>query len=178
MTLNRKPNRLQSYDYATEGYYFVTICVENKICCFGEVIREEMVLNKYGKIINQFWKEIPKHYQNVVLDEFVVMPNHLHGIIIIEPRMPVGEDIILPHITGQADDIRPYTNLSKVIGYFKQAVSKSIRSMGLPDFSWQRSFYDHVIRKEESLNSIRQYILDNPRKWALDKENPMLDKGG
>ncbi len=154
----RKHNRLKEFDYSRAGYYFVTVCVQDRICCFGEIVGGEMVLNGHGKTIEKFWKQIPEHYQNTSLDIFQIMPNHVHGIIII---VPVG-----------ADNIRPYRGLPKIIGYFKQAASKNLRLIGLPNFSWQKSFYDHVIRDDADLNRIREYIGNNPKQWELDKENP------
>jgi putative transposase len=152
----RKINRLKGFNYSKAGYYFVTVCVKDRICCFGEIINGEMVVNKHGQTAKKFWEKISEHYKNSKLDEFMVMPNHIHGIIIL-----VG-----------ADTIRPYAGLSKIIGYFKQKVSKIIRQNGLGKFSWQKSFYDHVIRDDADLNRIREYIRNNPKQWELDEENP------
>lgn len=117
-----------------------------------------MLLNKFGKIVDKYWLEIPEHYKNTALDEYIIMPNHIHGVISITD---VG-----------ADSIRPYAGLLKIIGYYKQAASKEIRRSNLPSFAWQKSFYDHVIRDDADLNRIRDYIRNNPKQWELDTENP------
>ena len=159
LSVERKSNRLKKFDYSSAGYYFVTICVQDRACCFGDVINDKMVINEYGKIVEKFWFEIPKHNKNASLDIFQIMPNHLHGIVVINP---VGADIIRPYGAG----------LSKIIGYFKQTASKIIRRSGFISFSWQKSFYDHIIRTGESLDKIREYIQNNPKQWELDKLNP------
>jgi len=161
---NRKTIRLKSFDYSQPGFYFVTVCVQDRKCWFGEIVNGEMTLNGPGKIVEQYWKEIPSHYPNIQLDSFVIMPNHLHGIVIIDS---VGAASGRP----QAGNAHPY-NLSSIIGSFKNISSKSIHKADLPDFSWQKSFYDHVIRQDESLDKIREYIVNNPKQWELDKENP------
>ncbi len=165
--LKRKPNRLNHFDYTTPGYYFVTICAQDRVCCFGEVIDGEMVLNKFGKIVEKYWVEIPEHYPNVKLDVYQIMPNHLHGIIIITP---VGAAIGRP--TEKAGNARPYISLNTIIGSFKNITVKIIHKSGSANFSWQKSFYDHVIRRDESLEKIRTYITNNPKQWELDLENP------
>lgn len=167
----RKPNRIRNFDYSQSGYYFVTICVKNREEWFGKIINGKMVLNKFGKIANNVWLNIPIHYQNVILDEFVIMPNHIHGIIIIKQlHQTVG--------TGQCPvptinkNIK-YGLISKIINGFKNITTKKIRYVyGKPSFRWQRSFYDHIIRNEQSLFAIRQYIKDNPSKWNDDRNNP------
>ncbi len=130
-----------------------------------------MLLNKYGELLKKFWDEIPKHYENVNTDAFQIMPNHIHGIIII---LPVGATIGRPF--QKAGNARPYTDLHKIIGSYKNVTSKNIHAFGLKEFEWQKSFYDHVIRKNESLEKIREYIFNNPAKWELDQENPLYLK--
>jgi REP element-mobilizing transposase RayT len=121
-----------------------------------------MILNKYGHIANHFWNEIPQHYPNVFIDEFIVMPNHIHGIIIIANTV----------VTEQGSVPTKYGLLSKVIKSFKSAFTKNINQQ-FPDnnFKWQRSFYDHIIRKDEALEKIRLYIINNPIKWNMDRNN-------
>jgi putative transposase len=129
-------------------------------------------LNEQGKIVENFWKDIPKHYLDVSLDVFVIMPNHIHGILIIAP---VGAAIGRPQ--EKAGNARPYS-LNTIIGSYKNIASKFIHQSGLPNFQWQKSFHDHVIRKDESLDKIREYIQNNPKQWELDEENPKNIKGG
>lgn len=152
----RKINRLTKYDYSQPGYYFVTICTDNKIEYFGEIKNGIMVLNSAGNIAKQFWENTPLCYQNTDIDAFIVMPNHVHGIIIIQDRQAKGL----------------HYSLSQIVGSYKNAVTKSIRAQTNIEFSWQPSFYDHVIRKDESLDKIREYIKNNPLKWELDKNDP------
>ncbi len=152
---NRKLNRLESYNYSLSGYYFVTFCTKDKIKYFGEIKTSQMVLSQYGKIAKYFWQEIPHHYDNIEIDQFIIMPNHIHGIIIINN---VGtEQCSVPTTTG-----KNYGLLSKIIKSFKNAVTREIRqNFNDHNFCWQRSFYDHIIRDEKDLESIYRYIKYN-----------------
>lgn len=151
----RKKNRLANFDYTQPGYYFVTICTNNRIEYFGKIIDGIMMKNQAGKIAEEFWERNRQVYSNIGLDEFIIMPNHLHGILIIQE--------------GQAEGL--HYSLSKIIGSYKNIVTKNIRASGFAEFAWQPSFYDHVIRKDESLDKIREYIRNNPLKWELDRNN-------
>jgi len=153
----------------------LTICTKNRECLFGEIINGEMILSEYGKIVEKYWIEIPKYYQNVFIDEYIIMPNHVHGIIVIKQDEPIVGTI---HELSLQD--KSYFNdwlqrrnmlLSKIIGFFKMNSSKLIHQLGQNIFKWQRSFYDHVIRNEESLAEIRKYIQDNPKNWDKDINN-------
>ena len=155
MNKYRKINRLIKYDYSQPGYYFVTICTSNRVECFGNVENGVMVLNQDGQAAEKHWIDSPAHYKNVDIDEFIVMPNHLHGIIIIKDSKIEGLQ----------------NNLSKIVGSYKNVVTKEIHKKGNQNFAWQASFYDHVIRKDESLDKIREYIKNNPLKWELDRNN-------
>lgn len=154
---------MQGYDYSQEGCYFVTICTKNRLDWFGKIENEDMALNKYGRILQKCWLDLPNHYHNIVLDEFVIMPNHVHGIIAIT----VGNGL-KPFPTGKNH------GLSEIIRGFKTFSSRRINELPENDhkFVWQKSFYDHIIRDEESLHNIRQYIRNNPLKWSLDRNNP------
>ena len=169
MGKQRKRNRLQFYDYSNNGWYFVTICTKQKRPWFGEVVDGKMILNEIGNITSNHWNEIPSHYKNVELDEYVIMPNHIHGIIIVTENH-VGNGLAHSSIkskNGQVRSLRP--NLSNIIGGFKAGVSREIRGLGLP-FIWQRSFYDRIIRNESELLKIRKYIKLNPLKSTLHNE--------
>lgn len=160
----RKRNRLEFYDYSWDGFYFVTICTKNRKNYFGEISNGKMILNKYGEIVEQAWKDLPEHYKNCILDTFTIMPNHVHGIVIIDNYAVVN-------------GLKPFTThgLSEIMQRFKTFSSLRINRVGLNlNFHWQKSFYDHIIRSETSLHKIREYILTNPLKWSIDKEN--LDK--
>ncbi len=163
----RKTNRLKNFDYSAPNYYFVTICVKERKELFGEVENQGMRLNTIGKIAQDFWQKIPEHYLNVKLDECIFMPNHMHGILIFQP-VRAGIDLCNPMM--EAGSLR-YGDLSQVVAAFKSISSKAIRKAGLADFNWQKSFYDHVIRKDKSVDRIREYIRNNPLKWELDRNN-------
>ena len=163
----RKPIRLKKYDYSTAGYYYVTICTYNRKELFGYIKDNRMVLNEYGKITEKTWKEIPNHYPNVELDEYIIMPNHIHGVIII--NNPVGD--------GHARPVnRNNNNLSIIIGSYKSTVTKRINQLNNNSFKWQRFFYDHIIRNDKSLDKIREYISNNPLKWDDDENNTKSNK--
>jgi len=173
--LKRKPNRYKDYDYSNNGYYFVTICTKGMISCFGEINDGKIVLNQYGNIIQKRWLWLQDHFGYVRCDEYVVMPNHFHGILIIDSNVLVGRDLPvrdLPvrDLSLQLPKIKP---LSELIGAFKTTSSKLIHQSGFKEFRWQRSFYDHIIRNTKSLNNIIQYIIDNPKNWKNDKDNIM-----
>ncbi len=164
---NRKPNRLKYFDYSQAGWYFVTICTKDHKHFFGNIFKEKIVLNEIGKIANECWEEIPKHFPNVELEEFVVMPNHIHGIIIINS---VGD----ANFASPTD--RTKMGLCKLIQQFKRAVSIQLtHKLNIYDFKWQRSFYDRIIRNETELYNIRKYIQQNPLKWSLKKDIVNLD---
>ena len=171
----RKRTRLKEYDYSNEGAYFITICAQGRKCLFGLISDGEMRLNEYGKILINYWNELPYKWPNVSLDYFAVMPNHVHGIIMI-----VGAGSPRPLIPptdlegGETPPLQNQPSLSQIIGYFKyQSAKKLNASRATPGAKvWQRSFYEHVIRDDESLNRIREYIATNPSRWHLDRENP------
>ena len=168
MHRNKKLIRLQNYNYSQQGYYFITICTENKKYFFGDIVYGKMMLNNCGKIADKCWQEIPQHYPNVDLDVFQVMPNHAHGIIIInnvgvQNSEPLQQANRFQHIIPRS--------VGSIIRGFKIGVTKQCRNEKI-DFQWQRSFYDHIIRQDESLDKIREYIVNNPIKWDLDRHNP------
>ncbi|MFH1288006.1 MAG: transposase [bacterium] len=161
----RKQNRLKEYDYSTPGYYFVTICANDKIEQFGLITENKMTLNTLGVIVKNTWLEIPAHFNNIVLGQYIIMPNHIHGIIII--NNPVGN--------GHARSVNNHTknnNLSVIVGSFKSAVTKRINQLNnTTPFKWQKSFHDHIIRIDQSLNKIQEYIIYNPVNWDMDEHN-------
>ncbi|PTX22719.1 hypothetical protein C8N40_101547 [Pontibacter mucosus] len=169
----RKQNRLNGFDYSKDALYFVTSCVQDKACVFGEVVNEIMQLNKYGFIAEQQWTWLEEQYPYVVLHAFVVMPNHVHGILEID-RDAVGTGRDLSTLgpageTGMFSSSSPQIKtLSQLIGAYKTTTTKLIKAAGLTDFSWQRSFHDHIIRNEKAYCKIRDYILSNPEKWPED----------
>ncbi|VEP13481.1 conserved hypothetical protein [Hyella patelloides LEGE 07179] len=184
MTLYKNKYRIESarcpnWDYTSDGYYFVTICTHKRQCFFGNVNAGKMELSDIGFIIAQEWQKTPQIRSNVQLDEWVVMPNHLHGIIIINKPVEtfrrnvstINENV--PNNNQNKSRLKP-NSLGSIIGQFKSVCTKQIRKMGFTDFRWQTRFHDHIIRDEESLSRIRQYIINNPAKWELDKNNPRI----
>ena len=166
---HRQSIRLKNYDYASDGYYFVTICTKNKSECFGEIIDGKMVLNEIGKIANQCWLEIPKYFPDAILDEHIIMPNHIHGVIAIEKQNPIVGNENFRSLRGWYG--AKSRSLSSIIRGFKIGVTKW-RHQNNYDFEWQKSFYDRIIRNEKSLDKIREYIRNNPPQWELDRNNP------
>jgi REP element-mobilizing transposase RayT len=225
---NRKLQRLKSFDYSTDGAYFITICIANRENLFGEIVNGKMIPNACGKVAQKCWQEIPNHFPDTRLDEFIVMPNHIHGIVWIENDGGVGggvgnaggdvgnknfcslrgsvmQDFCLPH--GAKDDNTRVGNmggdnacvgnchenslrgaiqngcqsnkipwqtklsysLSSIIRGFKIGVTKWCRQNNQENFRWQKSFYDRIIRDEEELNRIREYIWANPVNWETDE---------
>ncbi|MDY6024928.1 transposase [Bergeyella zoohelcum] len=185
----RRSIRLKGYDYSREGLYFITICCQNRAHYFGEIINEEMQLNEIGEIAQKCWRDIPNHFKNVLLHTFVVMPNHIHGIIeIVTPvganqHLPYNETVNqhLPHNEtanyhlpddNRAKDISPLRGTSNTIGSivrgFKIGVTKWVRSNTNIHQIWQRNYYEHIIRNEASYFRIHEYIENNPAKWTED----------
>jgi len=187
----RKPNRLKGYDYSRYGMYFITMCVRDRIESFGNIHDGNMTLNKYGEIILQQWNWLGHQYNYIKPDAFVVMPNHVHGIICIADvpdadgilgengfcetdRVGNGRDRSLPERSVpdiHHDTRRKIKPIPEIIGAFKTTSSKLIHLAGLESFRWQKSYYEQIIRDEASLRNIRRYIEENPARWDTDGEN-------
>jgi len=170
MTLFKNQYRVETarkpgWDYSLPAWYFVTICTQDKTPYFGRVIDEQVDLFMVGEQAERCWREIPDHYENVVLDEFVVMPNHLHGILVI-PRDPVRK-----HDSGgvEGESKQVSGSLASIVGSFKSAVTRWC-SQEQMEFDWQPRFHDRIIRDEKSLAAIRAYIRDNPMNWGKDPD--------
>ena len=161
-------SRMQSWDYSKNAAYHVTICTQNKIHLFGNVVDEKMNLNETGFLAEKYWCEIPEHFSFVKLDEFVIMPNHVHGIIIIDKP---NRDKAVPCLYGNDRfQNQGKESLSSIVGSFKSIVTKYARKIDL-QFAWQPRFYEHIIRdRQDYLNTI-DYIRDNPKKWQEDEYN-------
>lgn len=169
----RKKLRLKDYDYSSDWYYFITICTKNREEFFGEIVNWEMCFNIYWNIAEECWNNITNHYENIKLDEFVIMPNHIHGIII------VGNDYYRYGITKGNENIHSLrkSNISNIIKGFKIWVTKKIRDECKDfNFGWQKSFFDVIIKNQDQLGKTRQYILENPLKWSEDKNNVKIIK--
>jgi len=164
---HRRSIRLKGYNYSQPGAYFVTICTYQRRCLFGDIVGEDMELNEFGEIARQCWSAIPEHFPRARMDQFVIMPNHMHGIIWIVDNI-VGAKNFSP--------LQQPRGTSKTIGSiirgFKIGVTTWARQHTDVHTVWQRNYYEHIIRDEESLNRIREYIVTNPVRWHLDRENP------
>lgn len=160
----RRSLRLRHYDYAQAGAYFVTVCAYDRRCLFGDIVDGAMRLNDVGRIIADEWHKSARIRAEIELDTWVIMPNHFHGIAIITHR---SDRPVAP--TGP-----PPRSIGALMAGFKSASTKRINAArGTPGARvWQRNYYDHVIRNEADLHRIRQYIADNPARWAEDPENP------
>jgi len=172
-------SRLPGYDYSQNGLYFVTICTKERECFFGEIVNEKMILSEVGKIAKQYWEEIPNHFSHMHLDEFSIMPNHVHGII--EILSDARRDEAMPRLYNgehrNMSEISPTSgSLAVIIGSYKSIVSKNANKK-FPNafFHWQPRFYDHIIRNDESLAKIREYIRTNPAMWERDRNNDIDD---
>lgn len=158
-------SRLKEWDYSTPWRYYVTICTKNFKDWFGEVKNGKMILNDLGRIVEEEWLKTKQVRTNVDLDYYVIMPNHFHGIPIIG-----GSEIARSVETHRDASLRIVkNNLSDIIRGFKGTVTKQIHKLGFSDFQWQPRFYDHIIRNEDDLRRIRNYIQNNPLKWELDE---------
>ena len=174
---HRHSIRLKVYDYSQTGAYFVTICTQDRKYLFGDIVGGEMRLNDAGRMVNRIWNDLPVKYPGIEIDDFIVMPNHVHGIIVIH-SVHVGAIHELPlrdETTNQDQKHRRQMLVPKIIGRFKMCTAKQINidrdTQGTP--VWQRNYYEHVIRDEDDLTRIWQYIIDNPIKWAEDEDNPV-----
>ncbi len=190
---HRRSIRLKGYDYSQNGAYFITICAQDRACLFGEIVNGEMQYNDAGKMVQSLWQNIPENYDGVQIDEFIIMPNHLHGIIVLN----VGAGLVPALIDNLPTPVDNFSNngsttrvdptgggrfsrtVGDVVGGFKsRATVEYIRGVKNHQWSsfrarlWQRNYYEHIIRNETTLYDIRDYIINNPKKWALDRENP------
>ena len=159
--------RLKGWDYSAPGWYFVTICTREAKRCFGEVKNGKMHLSTMGEIVAEEWKKAEGIRLTVELDEFVVMPSHIHGIVAIGKATVETARRGVSTPTGWKG-----SSLGSIVGQFKSACTKRIWAAGFHEFAWQPRFYDHIIRNEQSLDHIREYVVNNPLKWELEKDKP------
>ena len=169
---HRRSIRLKGYDYSQSGAYFVTVCTKDR----------ELYFEKYRglqEIVRQQWEELPQRFLDLTLDEFIIMPNHIHGILIVgadRSAKNVGATLVVAQNNGAGT--RPAPTVGEIVGTFKSlcihdwlTYIKEKKIDAIWKF-WQRNYYDHIIRNEDEMNKIREYIKNNPLKWSLDRENP------
>ena len=196
---NRRSIRLNGYDYTTPGAYFITVCTFQRESLFGEVVDGAVKLNDLGKIVNHAWHDLPNHYSHVIMDQFCIMPNHIHGIIILNDHIRnTGGSETRPYKNSRTDKnthpdnyTQPYNNtrsfnshphpdkhhgLPEIVRAFKSFSSRRINELlespGVP--TWQRNYYDHIIRDEHELRAVQDYVLSNPLNWESDPDNPVI----
>lgn len=174
-----KSNRLKWYDYSLGWAYFITICTKYREDCFWEIVSGQSVLNDIGNVVKNEILNIPKFRKNVELDEFIIMPNHIHLILFLFD----GRDVSLKHLNetdikneNQIFTAQYFSEISpkkwtvgNIVKLFKWYSKKKINALYSSDFVWQSNFYDHIIRNEKELYKIRQYIINNPLKYEIEK---------
>lgn len=166
---DRKLNRLSGYDYSQPGWYFITICTWQKIHWFGHVQHNRMCVNQFGAMIYNYWHTIPNHFDSVSLDTFIIMPNHIHGIIRIHNSVRNGHGRSLHdknNVPMQYKSDRITMTIPTIINGFKSSVTRVMRNQNHEyEFRWQKSYHDRIIRSERELQNVRKYILENPRDY-------------
>ncbi len=165
---HRRSIRLRGFDYAAHGAYFVTIVTHERREFFGRIVADEMRLNVAGRIVAKEWQRSGDLRSNVEIDDFVVMPNHFHGIVFLTQT----DEGTLRSAPTRSFGGGMAGSLPVVVRNFKGAVTRRMRERGFDEPVWQRNYHERVIRNERELQAIQRYIADNPRQWALDKENP------
>ena len=165
--------RLRGWDYGAHAWYFVTICTHNRACYFGDAFNGSVVLSAIGKMVDQFWRAIPDHFPDADIDDFVVMPNHVHGIVIIG-RKHRYSPTVGPQISLQPPGSKAIErgSLPAVVRSFKSAVSRWCALNGYPRSIWQPRYYDEIIRATADLEHFRAYIQNNPFEWDRDELKP------
>ena len=165
----RKSIRLQGYDYSQAGLYFITVCTHNRVPLFGEIVDGVMALNTAGQIVEKCWCTIPEHFPQVTVDEFVVMPNHVHGIITIGTIVGANDYLPLPsNETPRSLQHGTSRTIGSMVRGFKIGVTRWFRANTDIHKVWQRNYYEHIIRNEDSYLKIAEYIQTNPQRWEID----------
>jgi len=207
LATHRRSIRLKDWDYSRAGMYFVTICTQDRSCLFGDMVDGGMRLNDVARMIEKWWLKLNHKFPTVQTDQFVVMPNHIHGIITIvgadlrvcppvlrvcpdDDQCNTGKHIGVPqqtHETGAHTDEGTHVGvpLPRVVQWFKTMTTneyiRGVKQFGWPRFDgrlWQRNYYEHIIRDDDELNLVREYIVNNPLQWELDRENPDMKSEG
>jgi putative transposase len=197
---HRRSIRVPGYDYAQPGAYFVTICLQDRECLLGEIVGDQTIPNEAGRVIETWWHKLPQKFSSCNADTFVVMPNHIHGIIMIrdetvgaDPRVRpdssptvAADPRVRPHSSptvGVDPRVRPvpHAPLPSIVQWFKtmttNAYIRGVQVQGWTPFAvrlWQRNYYEHIVRDEVELERIRDYIVNNPVHWRDDPDNPQV----
>ncbi|MHC5596242.1 MAG: transposase [Nostoc sp.] len=181
--------RLPNRNYVANGWYLITICTKDCFDYFGQVVSGQVKLSEIGEIAQKCWVEIPNHFEYTQIDTHVIMPNHVHGIVIIDKPLSQNVETLHCNVSTQRDRIQQDTlcdvtqrqfmseispkagSLSAIARSYKSAVTRWCRENGFENFAWQPRFYEHIIRADGSLDRIREYIINNPAKWQEEKNN-------
>ena len=185
---HRRSIRLKGYDYSQAGLYFVTICVQKHTCLFGEIVDGEMILNDTGTMVEKWCVELSHKFSDIMLDTYIIMPNHFHAIIVNNGGniVTVGADLCVcpnkkrthPNESGEHNTLGEHTGspLHAVVQWFKTMTTneyiRGVKTLGWQPFDkklWQRNYYEHIIRNEQSYQNIANYIINNPANWGKDK---------
>ena len=173
---HRRSIRLKGYDYSQSGAYYVTIVTHHRDCLFGEIVNKEMILNEFGKIAAECWRAIPDHFPFVELGAYVIMPNHVHGIIMIRnvdaPSNVGATQWVAPITPGKRPKGPKRGSLGAILGAYKMAVTRRIGRELNATGIWQRNYYEHIVRGEQDLQNKTDYIHANPSLWDEDDNNP------
>jgi putative transposase len=165
--------RLPGWDYSSPGAYFVTLCTKGMLNWFGDVVDGTMQFSPIGEIVADEWRRTEQIRPGVSLDQWIVMPNHLHGIVVIHETPWVEPHLDASLQEPKRNEFGPQrNNLASIIRGFKSASTKRIHIVGCQEFSWQPRYYDHIIRNEKSFNKIREYIANNVMQWEFDRNRP------
>ena len=168
--------RLKEWEYSNPWWYYVTINTKNHVEWFGKIEKERMKTNKIGELVEKEWKLNKVVRKNIDLDFYVIMPNHIHGIIIIDEKVETTGPVVSNKNSNEtmqrivSTTLRP-NSLGSIIGQFKSVCTKQIHAMGYKNFAWQPRYYDRIIRNNKELFNIRKYIDENPLKWYYEKDN-------
>ena len=190
MNRDRKYIRLAGWDYSSEGVYFITICCLGRQLFFGKIEDNKMVYSEIGLIASKYWVQIPDHFSHVKLDEFVVMPNHIHGILILDYSLvgsrhgvalhtPKNDNVgschgmTLPAGQKSNQNINQFSkpvrdSVSVIINQYKSSVKRWCNKNRFDHFQWQSRFYDEILYNENSIGNIKEYIFNNPKNWTED----------
>ena len=178
----RNSLRLAEFDYSMPNAYFVTMVCQNRIDLFGKIVDGQIVHNDTGQMVQQIWLDMLNRFQSILLDEFILMPNHFHGIIVLQDRpvemKPVGASLVDARFEKIRVGTSPTPTIGDIIGAFKSITTMEyilgVENHGWPPFDrkiWQRGYYDRIIRNEKELDTFRKYISTNPLRWKEDSEN-------
>ena len=176
---HRRSTRLKGYDYSQPGVYYITICTHERRKLFGDIIDGEMRLNELGKVAEWVWEALPQYFPSIDIDQFVIMPNHLHGILVLSGAFT---NVHMPYPGTSRDGTSmqalpmpmssPAPMLGQIIRKFKALTSYYLHAAGAAEFAWQERYHEHVVRNDSDLKRIREYIVNNPAQWAEDDLNP------